>query len=264
MSRLLLRSFAALAVSCIGAFPLHAAPPDARPVVKACGHHDYPPWNWQHDGQIVGACATVARRAIERLGYRVDLSYVGPWTRCQAMVRSGEVDVNICAFRNPEREAYSVFVEPRMGQNRIAVFVPKERAASMPFTKWDDLKGLRTGLVSGVSMGPDFDRFLEQNTHVERVHRIESMLKMMSMDRVDIVPFGWEAGTIAIERSGLAGAVVPLQQPALVGELFLSVSRKSALATRLPEIGMYFSRSGYPDELRLLIEEHSRAYLQAR
>lgn len=261
MARLLI--LAALA-ACIGAAPSHAEPPDTRPVVKACGHHDYPPWNWLHDGRIVGACAEVAQRAIERLGYRVDLSYVGPWKRCQAMVSSGEVDVNICAFRNPEREAYSMFVEPRMGQNRIAVFVPKQRAATMPFSKWDDLKGLRTGLVSGVSMGPEFDTFLEKNTHVERVPNIDSMLKMISMDRVDIVPFGWEAGTIAIERSGLAGQVVPLQQPALVGELFLSVSRKSPLAARLPEIGMYFSRSAYADELRRLIEEHSRAYLQQR
>ena len=264
MSRLPLCTFAAALALGFGAFTSQAAPPDARPVVKACGHHDYPPWNWLHDGQIVGACAAVARSAIERLGYRVDLAYVGPWKRCQALVRSGEVDVNICAFRNPERESYSLFVEPRMGQNRIAVFVSKARAASMPFNKWDDLKGLRTGLVSGVSMGPEFDQFLEQHTHVERVQSIDSMLKMISVSRVDIVPFGWEAGSIAIERSGLAGAVVPLQQPALVGELFLSVSRKSPLAARLPEIGMYFSRSGYPDELRRLLEEHSRAYLKER
>ena len=98
------------------------------PVVKACGHHDYPPWNWERGQQIVGACAAVARRAIERLGYRVDLSFVGPWKRCQAMVASGEVDVNICSFRNAEREAYSVFAEPRMAQNRIAVFVNKPHA----------------------------------------------------------------------------------------------------------------------------------------
>jgi polar amino acid transport system substrate-binding protein len=247
----------------LGSAMAPAAPPDG-PVVKACGHHDYPPWNWLRDGHIVGACAVVAQRAIERLGYRVDLSYVGPWTRCQAMVRSGEVDVNICAFRNPEREAYSLFAEPRMGQNRIAVFVRKQRAATLPFSGWDDLKGLRTGLVAGVSMGPQFDQFLEQNTRVERVHHIDNMLKMMALDRVDIVPFGWEAGTIAIERSGFGGQIVPLSQPALVGELFVSVSRKSPLAARLPEIGLYFSRPGYAEELRGLLDEYSRIYLQAR
>jgi polar amino acid transport system substrate-binding protein len=241
-----------------------AAAPPVRPVIKACGHHDYPPWNWLRDGQIVGACAAVAQRAIERLGYRVDMSYVGPWKRCQAMVESGEVDVNICAFRNPEREAYSVFVEPRMGVNRIAVFVRKDRSASLPFARWEDLKGLRTGLVNGVSMGPEFDRFLGQNTRIERVAHIDNMLQMMVRDRVDIVPFGWEAGTIAIERSGFRGVIVPLQQPALVGELFVSVSRKSPLAARLPEIAQYFAKPGYGDELRGLLDEYSRLYLQPR
>ena len=232
-----------------------------RPVIKACGHHNYPPWNWERGGHIVGACATVARRAIESLGYRVDLSYVGPWKRCQAMVRSGQVDVNICSFRNPERDAYSHFVEPRMGQNRIAVFARRDFAERQKFERWDDLKGLRTGLVIGVSMGPEFDGFLEQHTHVERTPDVQNVLKMMERGRIDIAPFGWEAGAIEIERAGLTGRIVPLPQPALVGELFISVSRRSPLAARLPEIGRYLQRPEYAEELRGLLNEHSRAFL---
>lgn len=232
-----------------------------RPVVKACGHHNYPPWNWERGGQIVGACADVARRAIESLGYRVDLSHVGPWARCQAMVRSGEVDVNICSFRNPEREAYSHFVEPRMGLNRIAVFVRRDFAERRKFERWDDLKGSRTGLVIGVSMGPEFDGFLEQHTQVQRIPDVQNVLKMMDRGRIDIAPFGWEAGTIEIARAGLVGRIVPMPQPALVGELFISVSRRSPLASRLPEIGRYLQRPEYAEELRSLLTEHSRAYL---
>jgi polar amino acid transport system substrate-binding protein len=231
------------------------------PVVKACGHHDYPPWNWQRGDQIVGACAEVTRRAIERLGYRVDLSYVGPWKRCQAMVASGEVDVNICSFRNAEREAYSVFTEPRMAQNRIAIFVHKPQAAQRRFEGWSDLKGLRSGLVLGVSMGKEFDDFLEQNTHIERVVSMKQTLNMLAMGRVDFAPFGWEAGLIEIERNGLAGRIVPLAQPALVGELYVSVSKKSPLASRVQEIGAYFMRPDYPAELDALLDAYHRLYL---
>ncbi len=230
------------------------------PVVKACGHHDYPPWNWERGQQIVGACAAVARRAIERLGYRVDLSFVGPWKRCQAMVASGEVDVNICSFRNAEREAYSVFAEPRMAQNRIAVFVNKPHAQRR-FEGWSDLKGLRAGLVLGVSMGEEFDSFLEQNTRIERVVNVRQTLNMLAIDRVDFAPFGWEAGLIEIERNGLAGRIVPLPHPALVGELFVSVSKKSPLAGRVQEIGAYFARPEYPAELNALLDEYHRLYL---
>lgn len=246
---------ATLALACA------AAAASDRPVVKACGHHGYPPWNWQRGNEIVGACAAIAKRAIERLGYRVDLAYVGPWKRCQAMVASGEVDVNICAFRNPEREAYSVIVEPRMAQNRIAVFVAKERQ-EMRFSQWSDLQGLRTGLVLGVSMGPEFDGFLEQHTYVERAATERQVMEMLALKRVDIAPFGWEAGLIEIERAGLAGRVVPLQQPALVGDLWVSVSKKSPLAARAQEIGAYFARPGYAHELQQALDEYRRVALR--
>jgi polar amino acid transport system substrate-binding protein len=232
------------------------------PVVKACGHHDYPPWNWHRNDEIVGACAAIARHAIERLGYRLDLSYVGPWKRCQLMVETGEVDVNICAFRNPEREAKAVIVEPRMAQNRIAVFVRDGGRAPRGFSRWADLKGLRTGLIGGVSMGGDFDTFLEKNTFVERAPDLNSVLRMLDLDRVDIAPFGLEAGRLAIDRLGLGQRLVPLAQPALVGDLYIIIAKRSPLAAHIKEIGQYFERPEYGQELEKALAEYSRQYLQ--
>jgi polar amino acid transport system substrate-binding protein len=234
------------------------------PTVKACGNPDYPPWNWREGPEIVGACADVAKRAIERLGYRVDLSYVGPWKRCQEAVATGEVDVNICAFRNSERERYSVFAEPRMGQNRIAVFVGRQWHRERRFETWSDLQGLRTAVALGVSTGEAFDTFLATHTRMERVATVRQMLLMLDADRIDFVTVGHEAGLMEIERNGLAGRIVPLERPALVGELFVSVSKKSPLAARINDIGAYFAEPGYARELSLLLEENHRRYLGAR
>ena len=245
-----------------------AVGPTARaaepPTVKACGHHDYPPWNWRDGQQIVGACATIAKRAIERLGYRVDLGYVGPWKRCQEMVAAGDVDVNICAFRNAEREGYSVFAEPRMGTNRIAIFVGPHWPRERRFERWQDLQGLRTAVVLGVSTGQAFDDFLSTRTQVQRVATVRQMLLMLDAERVDFVPFGHEAGLMEIERNGFAGRIVPLGQAALVGELYVSVSRKSPLAARIHDVGAYFARPDYARELELLLEEHHRRYVDTR
>ncbi|WP_280155218.1 transporter substrate-binding domain-containing protein [Piscinibacter sp. XHJ-5] len=247
---------------CLAGLVAMAAEGPERPVVRACGHHDYPPWNWMQDQRIVGVCAAVAQRAIERLGYRVDLSYVGPWKRCQALIEAGQIDVNICAFRNRDRERYSVFAEPRMAQNRIAVFVQKQRAPQMPLRTWTDLKGLRIGLVAGVSMGLDFDTFLEQHTEVQRTTDMGSVLRMLARHRVDAVPFGREAGLLQVDHHRLAGEIVPLASDALVGDLFVSVSRSSPLAARIGEIGAYFARPSYPEELERLFAEYHRLYLQ--
>jgi polar amino acid transport system substrate-binding protein len=241
-----------------------AVPAAELPLVKACGHHDYPPWNWRDGQQIVGACAVAAKRAIERLGYRVDLAYVGPWKRCQEMVASGDVDVNICAFRNAERESYSAVVEPRMGQHRIAVFVGPGWPPDRRFRDWTDLEGLRTAIVLGVSTGQAFDDFLATRTRVQQVTSVRQMLLMLDAQRIDFFPFGHEAGMMEIERNGFATRIVPLERPALIGELFVSVSRKSPLAQRTAEIGAYFARPQYPQELALLLEENHRRYAQSQ
>jgi polar amino acid transport system substrate-binding protein len=257
-----LRAALACAAAVLAGADLGAA---ELPTVKACGHHDYPPWNWKHEREIVGACATVARRAVERLGYRVDLGYVGPWKRCQELVAAGEVDVNICAFRNAERESYSVFAQPRMGQNRVSIFVGRQwRQKERRFDDWQDLSGLRTAVVLGVSMGQAFDEFLAAHTRVQRVATVRQVLLMLDANRIDFVPFGHEAGLMEIERNGLAGRIVPLDKAALVGDLYLSVSKKSPLAPRINDIGAYFSRPGYLQELEAQLDEQQRRYIDSR
>lgn len=73
------------------------------------------PWNWLSDGKIIGVCAEVVSTLYQRLGFNVDLSYVGPWARCQQKVAKGEVDINICALRNEERAHYSRFTRTPHG-----------------------------------------------------------------------------------------------------------------------------------------------------
>jgi polar amino acid transport system substrate-binding protein len=258
-SRLRVGAAIVCAIAALGA--AHGAEPQT---VKACGHHDYPPWNWRDGPEIVGACASVTKRALERLGYRVDLGYVGPWKRCQEMVAAGDVDINICAFRNAERDSYSQFAEPRMGLNRISVFVGPHWPQERRFDTWRDLEGLRSSVVLGVSMGQAFDEFLTTQTRVERVASVRQMLLMLDAGRIDFVPFGHEAGLMEIERNGFAGRIVPLAQPALVGELFVSVSKKSPLAARVREIGAYFARPEYARELAQLLDESHRRYIATR
>lgn len=83
-----------------------------------------------------------------------------------------------------------------------------------------------------------------------------------SANRVDIAPFGLEAGRLAAEHHGCQGRIVPQPQPALLGDLHVIVSKKSPLAARAAEIGKYFERAGYQEELRASLDESGRLYLQ--
>ena len=228
--------------------------------VTACGHHDYPPWNWLRKSEIVGACADVTRSAFEHLGHTVKLSYVGPWKRCQAMVESGDVDINICSFKNPQRESYSRFVDVPMGINPIAIFVKKGR--EFPFEKWPDLKGKRSGVVNGVSMGAEFDTFLTTQTKLEAVNEPVLNLRKLEAERIDFTPLGLEGGLLQIKLYGFEGSIVPLPKSALEGKLYISISNKATdLHKQIPEVEKYLSRSSYAQELSKSLKLHREQYV---
>lgn len=229
--------------------------------IKACGHQDYPPWNWLKEGEITGVCADITRKVFERLGHKVNLSYVGPWKRCQMMVETGEVDVNICSFMNSEREAYSQFAKVPMGDNPIAVFVKK--GYEFPFDKWSDLAGKRSGIVIGVSTGLEFDTFLSKQTSLEEASGPLSNLRKLSSDRLDFVPLGLEAGRLQAQLYGFEHTIVPLAHHALEGKLYISVSNKASnLINQIPEIEKYLSRPEYKDELEKTLDKYRNQYVE--
>ena len=230
-------------------------------VVTACGHHDYPPWNWQRDSEIVGACAEVARNVFEHLGHTLKVEYVGPWKRCQAMVQSGAVDVNICSFKNPERMTYSRFIEVPMGTNPIAIFVKKGR--EFPFAQWSDLAGRRSGIVNGVSMGPEFDHFLATQTRLESAISPVLNLRKLHAERIDFAPLGLEAGQLQILLYGFGDRIVALPNPALEGKLYISISNKSVdLHPLIPAAEKYLAESERKPELKKLLRKYHDLYIQ--
>lgn len=234
----------------------------AEPVATACGHHDYAPWNWQQGNQIVGSCVDIVQRAFASAGVAVRFDYIGPWPRCQALVAAGRVDINICAFRNAEREAYAQFIPVPLGNNEVAAFV--RRDAGWVLHGWDDLKGRRVGLVNGVSMGGELDQFLQQHTSIDRTNDFAASLRKLALGRVDVVPFGREAGKLAVARLGLGAQLTDLPTPLLHGQLYISVSKQSRwLLPYLPAVQHYLTAPAYPRLLQDSLQRQHRRYLQA-
>lgn len=231
--------------------------------IKACGHPDYPPWSWVRNGEIVGVCTDITRRIFERLKHTVNFTYVGPWKRCQALVQSGEVDVNVCGIKNPEREAYSRFVNVPLGTNPIAIFVRKGH--QFPFEKWSDLASKRSGVVHGVSMGTKFDTFLATQTKLETVERPVLNLRKLVNDRLDFLPLGLEAGILQTQLYGFGDNIVPLPKPALDVKLHISISKHATdLHQQIPDIKKYLLRPEYRHEIASLLRQHREQYVHEK
>ncbi len=228
--------------------------------LTACGHADYPPWNWRKGEQIVGVCAEITRRVFEAQGLAVDNRYVGPWKRCQAQVKRGAVDVNICAFRNDTRERYSVFMDTPMGVNDTAVFV--KAGHEFPFQRWQDLSGKRAAMVLGVSMGQAFDEFMQHNTTLVRVSDQQQAYRMLLGGRVDFVATGRQLGQIQLRQAGMEKDIVSLDTPILSGKLYISMSKQSPYLDHLEVAEKLLNQPGYQEMVRALLEHYSDMYIQ--
>lgn len=226
--------------------------------LTACGHHDYPPWNWQKENRIIGACAEITQRLFNKVNARVDLTYVGPWARCQEMIRKGQVDINICSFSNSARRQYSDFIETPIGFNEQAFFV--KRGTEFPLERWEDLKGKTIGMVIGVSIGPEFDSFLEENTRVDAVPNFRSNFRKLALGRIDGIPVGRHTGRSLIRSYGLSQDIVDLPTPLLRGTLYISMSKLSPHRNLLPRVEKLMQQTWYLDLVETLLEKYSYVY----
>ncbi|MFZ6721699.1 substrate-binding periplasmic protein [Undibacterium sp. Ji49W] len=232
-------------------------------VLKACGHHDYPPWNWQSGNKIVGACAELASEAFARLGYQLDLQYVGPWNRCQYLLESGAVDVNICAVSTEDRKSKMMVVNGILGRNEIAAFV--KRGTTFSFDKIDDLNGKSVGMVLGVKLGEPLDTYLAQHARIERAPTLESNWKMLQAGRTDLVVMGREGGKAQIDVLGMGDMITDLPYSLSSLDLYVMISKKSAhaseLEARLPALGKFFSDATYPRNMDMALKKARANYV---
>jgi len=230
----------------------------AQEPASACGHHDYPPWNWKKDQKIVGVCAEVVETLFGKLGVKVDLSYVGPWKRCLKNLEAGQVDINICSFINPKREQYSKFITTPMGYNENAIFVKKGN--EFTFNKWSDLKKKHGVMMIGVSIGKEFDHFLEENINITRVGSNRQVFGLLGLDRADFAPYGRYSGRVMLRSIGLHNNFTDLATPVLDGKLYVSMSNKSKHLALLPLIELFMQQPTYNDWVNELLEKYTQIY----
>lgn len=205
-----------------------------------------------------GVCVEVARRAFAAAGMTLRVDAVGPWSRCQALVERGQVDVMVCAFDTPARRAYAQVLEPALASNESALFV--RRDSPLRFEDWADLEGLRVGVGHGVSLGVEVDRQLALHARVDNALTEELNLRKLLLGRLDALATAREAGEALVRALGCDGQVRVLPRSLGAAPLHLQVSRGSAAIGALPQLSSYLQRPGYASELAQLHREQAQRY----
>ncbi|WP_457606631.1 transporter substrate-binding domain-containing protein [Nitratifractor sp.] len=92
-----------------------------HPVITVHNEMDYPPFNFNVDGNASGASIDYMNLLAKKLGIRVRYIHGPSWSEFLEMLRKGEIDAMLNIILTPGRERDFVFTEPYW-MNRKAIF----------------------------------------------------------------------------------------------------------------------------------------------
>ncbi|MGF0239318.1 substrate-binding periplasmic protein [Rhodococcus sp. IEGM1300] len=235
---------------------LSSASAMAAEKIRYCDYPIYPPISWSDGKQVRGVAPSVVKNLFGRLGYEVEVVELDNWNRCVLDAAEGRVDV-VLAYQTTEREHSLVFSTPVL-REEVAVFVNRQHPVNIE--RLQDLANYRGGMLFGESYGVDFDRFVAEHHNFERVSDCRQNFGKLIRGRIDFIVSERRTGQMRVETLPGAQDIVALPESFGVDYLRIAVSRRSPVASRMPEVNAQLTRMVDSGEVDKLLHESEVTY----
>jgi polar amino acid transport system substrate-binding protein len=201
----------------------HRAAAAAPPLRLLTGQ--YPPYEYEEDGQARGMVVEIVREAFRRAGRPVQVE-VMPWARALQETQAGRADGLFAAVKTPERERQLAYTQEPLVPLVVSLFV-RQGAAVRYEGPLAPLAGLRFGVVNRFSNGALFDGAVAAGTlpHVEVANSTESNIRKLLAGRIDVMVNNRYGARYHLRRLGLQGQVQELPMPVDASPSYLALSR---------------------------------------
>lgn len=193
--------------------------------ITISGHPNYPPYQWKHGDQIIGASIDIAREILKDENIKINTPYVGPWKRVLREAERGNIDMIVALKNTSERRSYLHFNDSPFYINPFVVWVPAGH--EFYFEKWEDLIGKQGGKNLGDRYGGDFDHFLKEKLTVTASNSVASNFKLLAHNRNEYYIHGLYPGMAYITLNGLTDKFVALDKTINDGYIHNAFSKKS-------------------------------------
>jgi len=124
-----------------------------------------------------GYLEAITGEAFKRAGYETEVNYM-PWKRALKMVMDGAGEALMAAYHTEERAEKMAYTES-IGQTEIVFFKKKESDIDIRYSKLEDLKSYRIGMIRGAAVSKEFDSadYLHKEEESSPVLNIRKLLK---------------------------------------------------------------------------------------
>jgi len=195
---------------------------EAHPVIRVHNEMDWPPFNFNENGEPRGFSIDFMNRVADSVGLQVEYISGPTWQQFLDMIRVGDLDVISNAVPSDERREYMHFTSIFMDQP-VAIIVNE---STTDFSSLDDVSGRRITVVEGFAQHdyllknyPDAELVLEKN--------VLNSLYAVAEGRADGALLNFGPARYLMDRNALIGLRVAVisRDPKLIA--------KDALAIRL-------------------------------
>lgn len=121
-------------------------------------------------------------RLSRQLGVEIKL-FVCPWARCMKAIENGSADIIDDLFYSVEREMFTYFLNPNFDSQTEGFRFYADNSVTPSINKWDDLYGLRIGMLRGYAHFPKFEND-EKLIKLDFLD-VEKMASMIVKQRID-------------------------------------------------------------------------------
>lgn len=212
---------------------------------------DWPPYVGESLPQQ-GFTTAIVREAFKRAGYKVTIDFM-PWARAIQQASEGNYDAVYPEYYSDDRNKAFMFSEP-FASGPLGFY--KRKADQISYTKLEDLKPYRIGIVLGYINTPEFDAasYLQKETATSDEQNIRKLLA----GRIDLIVIDKYVAQYLIKNSitEAIGKLEFLEPPLLDQQLYVIFPRTAAASEkRLQELNTALKSMRNDGSLDRILEE---------
>ncbi|MBU2709762.1 substrate-binding periplasmic protein [Zooshikella harenae] len=223
-------------------FPASPASAAECKTLTASGNSEYPPLLWrdrENPKALLGLSVEVLSEALKSKQIKLKARYVGPWSRAQALAKSGDIDLLAGAFKTAERLQYMDYIEPPLLEVPSVLFV--QHGQRFPFTTWEHLKNKHGATLINNSFGEKFDRFAAEHLQIYGVRSVKLAFNLLLAERTDYVLYELYPGLAYAREMAIEHKIEYLQKPVNAEGLYFTIAKRSPCNT--PELKSFIRKT---------------------
>ncbi|MBU0970467.1 MAG: transporter substrate-binding domain-containing protein [Proteobacteria bacterium] len=213
------------------------------------GYAEFPPYEYRENGTPAGIQVEIVKILCQRAGIPLELVYL-PFKRAYMEAKNGSIDGLFNFYKTEERLAAFDYTDPLI-ENPLVFFVKKE--SQLTYTRLEDLKGLKVGVMQGYTYGREFDQSAMFTKEASTFHA--SAFHKLVRGRIHIYPCDKLVGIHVARQNELMIHLKILPVPLMVMEGYIGFTKGRHPAV-IGKINAELKRMKQKNEIQILIDRY--------